>query len=553
MELLEHFLPDTPQIRLENWTLDKASTQLQVTVASTQAIAQCPLCQTVSRRVHSRYERTLQDLTLAHYSMILQLQVRKFFCINSACIRRIFTERIPQVAAPWARKTVRLVRRLQQIGIALGGAAGARLSDHLDYPACGSTLLNHLKQVPMPQLAVPKVLGVDDFALRKGRHYGTILVDLERHQPIALLSDRKAETLAEWLIQHPGVEVLSRDRSKVYRSGMNQGAPAAVQVADRFHLVQNLSETLEQVFLGYSSQLKAIEQKQRQALAPADLETVIVSAKPTATASAQARTHSTHQRRVEQQQQIHKLHQQQWSQVAIAQELGISERTVRRYLKLPPMSQTPSHRPTFGRSKLESYKQRLLTWWNAGIKQPKLLLSLLQSLGYNGSERTLTRYISQLRSAQGLPAMRGHGAQSSAKVIDPQFPPLTARRASYLVVKRPENRQSEDSQLLEQIRAEHPDLAVAVKLADEFLHLLRQQRADGFEEWLMGAMQSSLPPFKRFAQGLIEDYGAVKASMEMSVSNGAVEGLNNRLKMLKRQMYGRAGLELLERRFLLAS
>ena len=553
MELLEHFLPDTPQIRLENWTLDKANTQLQVTVASTQAIAPCPLCQTLSRRVHSRYERTLQDLTLAHYSMTLQLQVRKFFCINSACVRRIFTERIPQVAAPWARKTVRLVGRLQQIGIALGGAAGARLSDHLDYRACGSTLLNHLKQVPMPQLAVPKVLGVDDFALRKGRHYGTILVDLERHQPIALLSDRKAETLAEWLIEHPGVEVLSRDRSKVYRSGMNQGALNAVQVADRFHLVQNLSETLEQVFLSYGSQLKAIEQKQRQALAPGDLETAIVSAKPTATASAQARTQATHQRRVEQQQQIHKLHQQQWSQVAIAQALGISERTVRRYLKLPPMSQAPSRRPTFGRSKLEFYKQRLLTWWNAGIKQPKLLLSLLQSLGYNGSERTLTRYISQLRSAQGLPATRGHGAQSSAKVIDPQLPPLTARRASYLVVKRPENRQSEDSQLLEQIRAEHPDLAVAVKLADEFLHLLRQQRADGFEEWLMGAIQSSLPPFERFAQGLIEDYGAVKASMEMSVSNGAVEGLNNRLKMLKRQMYGRAGLELLERRFLLAS
>ena len=138
------------------------------------------------------------------------------------------------------------------------------------------------------------------------------------------------------------------------------------------------------------------------------------------------------------------------------------------------------------------------------------------------------------------------------EVIDPQFPPLTARRASYLVVKRPENRQDEDSQLLEQIGAEHPDLAVTVKLADEFLQLLRQQRADGFEEWLTEAMQSSLQPFERFAQGLIEDYAAVKASMEMSVSSGAVEGLNNRLKMLKRQMYGRAGLELLQRRFLLA-
>jgi transposase len=550
VELLEHFLPDTDQIRLERWNIDTANTNLQLTIASTQTIAQCPLCQQFSHRVHSRYERRLQDLALAHYSLTLQLRVRKFFCGNLACTRQIFTERLSQVVSPWARKTMRLVGRLQQIGLALGGAAGARLAHHLGNQACGSTLLNHLKQLPLPQFEVPQVLGVDDFALRKGRQYGTILVDLERHQPIALLEDRKAETLATWLTQHPGVKVLSRDRSKVYRSGMTQGAPDARQVADRFHLVQNLAQTLEQVFLCYSSQLKAVEQKQRQALAPTD--TVIVKAKPTATATAQARTQAVHQQRVQQQQEIKELYQQQWSQRAIAQKLGITERTVRRYLSLPQLASTPPRRKTFGRSLLEPSKQMLLEWWNGGLKQPRLLMSLLQQQGYTGSERTLTRYISQLRAAQGLPAARGHCPQSSVKVSDPQSLPLTARRASYLVVKRQEHRQSEDDQMLEQIVAAHPDLAVSVKLADEFLQLLRQQKADGLEEWLRDAIQSSLKPFERFAQGLIEDYAAVKAGLMLPVSNGAVEGLNNRLKMLKRQMYGRAGLELLERRFLLA-
>ena len=316
--------------------------------------------------------------------------MRKFFCLNAACIRRIFTERIPEIAAPWARKTVRFVQRLQSIGIALGGAAGSRLAHQLGYQASGSTLLNHLSQLSLPQFKTPKLLGVDDFAFRKGRQYGTILVDLEQHRPIALLVDRKAETLSEWLLCHPGVEVLSRDRSKVYRRGMNKGAPNALQVADRFHLVQNLTETLEKVISGFSVNLKAIEQQYRPiGLAP---EVAIARAKPTATATAQVRFQATHDKRVEQQQQIKKLHQQQWSQGAIAQAVGVSARTVQRDQTQPDFPAILPQRKSFGRSLLDPYKQRLLEWWNGGIWQPQLLLSLLQQQGYDGSIRTLTLY-----------------------------------------------------------------------------------------------------------------------------------------------------------------
>lgn len=180
---------------------------------------------------------------------------------------------------------------------------------------------------------------LNNFSFRKGREYGTILVDLERHQPIALLADRKAETLAQWLLHHPGVEVLSRDRSQSYRSGMSQGAPYALQVADRFHLVQNLAEALERVFSSYSADLKAIEQQQRPTATTPD--TAIAKAKPTATEKAQVQTQATYERRVEQQQQVKRLHQQQWSQIAIAQAVGISVRTVRRYLKRPNLPATP--------------------------------------------------------------------------------------------------------------------------------------------------------------------------------------------------------------------
>jgi transposase len=482
--------------------------------------------------------------------MILVVQVYKFFCDNSKCIRRIFTERISEVVSPWARKTSRLVQRIQTIGLALGGAAGARLSHEFGALVCGSTILNHLKKLSLPEFKVPRILGVDDFAFRKGHNYGTILVDLERNQPIALLTDRKAETLAEWLTQHPGVEVLSRDRSKAYRSGMTQGAPEAIQVADRFHLVKNLGETLEKVLSNYDAELKMIEQKHHQALASPEM--VVVTAKSTATAKSQAQTQATHQKRVEQQQEIRKLNEQQCSQIAIAEMIGVSVKTVQRYLSLPDLPEVPSRRRSLGQSSLEPYKKIILEWWNADIRRPKVLMTLLQQKGYTGSERTLTRYLSSLREAQGLPPTRVQPIKGLPQVIDPQSPPLTANRAAYLILKRTENRDTEDLELLSKLVSQHPSLAMAVDLADEFLQLLRRQKAELFDDWLMKALSSALKPFQTFAEGLVDDYSAVKASMILDVSNGPVEGLNNRLKMVKRQMYGRAGLELLSKRFILA-
>ena len=502
--------------------------------------------------IHSRYQRTVADLPCVNFSLTLLLQVCKFFCPNPDCARRIFTERLAEVVAPWARKTARLVEHLQSIGLALGGAAGARLGIRLGYFGCGSTLLNHLRQLPLPQFEVPKVLGVDDFAFRKGRQYGTILVDLERHQPIALLGDRKAKTLADWLRDHPGVEVVSRDRSPTYKSAISEGAPEAIQVADRFHLVENLSEVLEKTLSDYSGELKAVEQAQHQALTTRSADTVVVSAKPTATQKAQQQTQTAHQQRIQRQQTIKRLHEQQWSQAAIAKEVGVSIRTVQRYLSQPDLPEAPARRSTFGKGSLDPYKQQLLEWWNAGIRQPQALMSLLQQQGYTGSERTLQRYISRLRDAQGLPPVRIQPVNPLPKVIDPQLPPLTPKRAAYLMVLRPENRAPEETALLEQLVHQHPDLATIVELADEFLQLLRQQQVNALDDWLSKAITSTFKSFQTFAKGLLGDYAAVKASLATAVSNGPVEGLNNRLKMLKRQMYGRAGLDLLTKRFIMA-
>src|SRR5262245_37640519 len=235
--------------------MDDTTAQITLRVQSTQTRAPCPLCATPARRIHSDYTRTLADLPWAQYRVCLQLRVRKWFCRNRRCCRRIFTERLPTIAAPWARRTLRLAQRLGALGVALGGKAGVRLGQAWDLAVSRNTLLRRLRRQPEPAAPTPRVLGVDDWALRKGHTYGTSLVDLERRQPVALLPERTAETVAQWLRAHPGVEVIARDRSTAYADGARQGAPTATQVADRFHLMQNLREALAQVFSMHSQAL----------------------------------------------------------------------------------------------------------------------------------------------------------------------------------------------------------------------------------------------------------------------------------------------------------
>ena len=551
-DVLSRLSPDTITLDLDTCYVDDTAAQITLAVRSTQATAPCPLCTTPAQRIHSHYERTLADLPWAEYHVRLQLRVRKWFCRNRHCRRRIFTERLPTVAAPWARRTLRLAQRLVALGVALGGTAGVHLGQQWDLGVSRNTLLRMLRRLPVPDSPTPRALGVDDFALRKRQTYGTILVDLERRQPVTLLPDRTAETVAQWLREHPGVEVITRDRAQAYAEGARHGAPTAIQVADRFHLLQNLAEALDQVFTTHHEVLKAVNEAVRQQPVPLPDGTVAVPVPPPPTPPLeQVRAAQRAACRQARYAQVWALHRQGWTVAAIAVQVGRSRRTIERYLRLPtwPVRQ---HRSHYGRSVLNPYKAYLLERWNAGCRTAIQLFRELQPRGYTGSYRRVAAYVSRIRQAQGLPPRRQGRRQTLPIVAEPVSPSLTPRRATWLVLRREEQRTEAEAQQLAQVRTQSAEVAEAIDLAQDFTHLVRQRQPAHLDPWLKRAASSTLEALQRFAAGLSEDYAAVKAGVTLPWSNGPVEGHINRLKMLKRQMFGRARLDLLSRRFVLA-
>jgi transposase len=261
MDLLPYLLPSGESLYVEGLMVAEDAHCITVDLQAFARSCPCPVCHTPAERIHSHYQRTFADLPWANLMIKLHLQARKFFCDNAACVQKIFTERFSALIAPSARRTRRLAHQQQQLGLALGGNASARLSAAIDHGASRNTFLRLIRKLPIPAPEAPEVIGIDDWAWLKGHRYGTIIVDRARQQPIAMLDDRDATHLAAWLTEHPTIRIIARDRAGVYAEAATSGAPQAIQVADRFHLLKNLADTLLAVFEQHAKDLRDAPQR----------------------------------------------------------------------------------------------------------------------------------------------------------------------------------------------------------------------------------------------------------------------------------------------------
>jgi transposase len=545
-------LPDAAQFRLDSCSINYRDSQITLGLTSTTPRGRCPSCSRLTERVHSRYHRTFADLPWATFRVRLEVRVRKFFCCNQACHRSIFTERLPDIVHPWARRTLRLAQSLLAVGVALGGRAGSRLTERLQRPTPPASLLRVVQTAPIPQTPRLEAVGADEWAWRRGHHYGTIFVDLESHQVVDLLPDRSADSVAQWLAQHPSITVVSRDRSGLFANGITQGAPRAVQVVDRFHLVSNLREALEAVFLAHPSALKEAAARTAQAMSQR------VDAAPVI-GMYQGRHHSpqTWQKREERQRQrrharrvamydtICRLHDQGTPVKAIARQLKMSRTTVYAHLRrgAPPEPKVRRVRPSD--RVLAPYLPYLIQRWRESGASSQQLWREIQAQGYRSSARTVRRLITALRRASE--AGRPPELETSS-YTRPQGP--SPRSVSFLVVSRPEKRSRLAQLYLEQLCQVETKMAQLYELALSFLTLVRERRGEDLAAWMAQVASSGIDALARFATGLQDDFPAIQAGLTLPWSNGVTEGQVNRLKLLKRQGYGQASVALLRQRML---
>ena len=556
--LTKLFFPEQLGVRVDRVYREGAIVHL-VVVAIRRA-AKCPLCHRRSKRVHSRYERTISDLPCAGDVVTIHLSTRRFVCRVRWCRRKIFTERLPSLVAPFARKTKRLWLQLQRNGFALGGDPGSRHACSAGMPVSARTLLRLIRAAPLPPIDPVVALGVDDWSQRKGHIFGTILVNLQAHKVIDLLPDRTADVLATWLESQSTIEFVTRDRAGAYAEAVRRGAPMAVQVADRFHVLKNLTDVVERVLTRQQGALhtaaQAVVQQQLATQAagasiPLIVEDEVVSGPPFPLVANARLTAALHDRRKVRDDAVLALHGQGATLASIAHRLDLTRSTVRRIVRAgAAMAGTRATRA----SSISPHERYLWERWTQGCQNAYVLWREIQTRGSRRSDVHLRRALRGWRTEPG----RGGGRRvqlegplhSSPQAV---LRPFSPRQAAWLLLRTAAKLQPDELLFLDQLRSSWPEVEFLQRLALQFGQLVRRRDHQALGPWLSAAEQSGMPEFHGFANGLRRDLQAVTAALKWDWSNGQTEGQVNRLKTLKRAMYGRAKLDLLRLRLVYAA
>ncbi|GHO48676.1 ISL3 family transposase [Ktedonospora formicarum] len=486
-----------------------------IQAAATRSTALCPSCQHISQRVHSYYTRSPRDLPSSGRAVQLKLLVRRFRCQNVQCPRLTFSERLPEVVAVSAQRTVRLSATLRLFAIALSAQLASRLLKEVGMPTSSDTLVRLVKQSLVSLKEVPKALGVDDFALRRGKTYGTILVDLSTHRPIELLLERTAETLSAWLEAHPGVAYISRDRSSEYMRGASEGAPQAQQILDRWHLLKNMREVVQRIVSRAHATLK-----QRQKEAGVTVRTPYKKKKRSS--SEVAASQVARLRRQAWYEEVVAQYQQGKSIAAIARELQMSPTTVRKFVYAGAFPEHSAHkrRQTYRLTPYLSYLQQRVA---DGCENASMLWQEICQQGFSHGYKVVNTW---LREYLGRPGRRSSeeekikqqsflnavaaepGLLSSRTEMREDSPSQPAegtveplgspRHLTWLLVRDPEELDQQDQLTLSFIR-EVGDINIAYDLTQRFFTMVRERQADRLDTWLEECQSSGVPDLQTFA------------------------------------------------------
>ena len=508
---------------------------LTVVVAPREPWAACPACGKPSWRVHSRYDRILNDLPWQGRPVQLRVQARRFRCLELACPRLTFAERLTDTALPAARRTGRLDDLQRHLGLAAGGEVGSRLAARLAMPVSADTLLRLARRTgAVPQVRPPvRVLAVDEWAWRRGHRYGTVLVDLERNRVVDLLPDRSAESLASWLKANPGVTVVARDRAGVYADGVRQGAPDAVEVTDRWHLLRNLGDAVHAAAERHHAAARRVAREVMRQPAVPSTPVLADSARPGAAGRQIVAARERRQGRFD---EAARLHAAGASLSAISRQLGADRKTLRRWLRAGTV---PSWQQPRRGSVLDPHRDHLEHRWAEGCHNAARLWRELAALGFSGRDAIVRSWATERRRTEP------NGTWATRTVGGKPWRPPSGRRVARLLMAEPRTLSRPDRAFTARLLEEVPALAATAAAAKRLEGVLRKRSGENLADVLAAAERTHL---SAFVTELRKDITAVEAALRLPWTTSPAEGQICRIKMIKRTMYGRAGFALLRAR-----
>ena len=475
----------------------------------------------------------------------LYLWVKRFRCLNPVCSQQTFVEQFPDWLPTYARRTTRLTEVLRQVAFEVSAEAARRLLKHFQIEVSGDTLLRIIRQTPLGSMGTPQVIGLDDWALKKGQHYGTLLVDLQRHRVIDVLLERTSVVVAAWLKQHPSVEIVTRDRSTEYAAGIALGSPNALQVADRWHLLLNLRQMLDRYLMTIYERLQQLPFAPQHLLLLSQQRTVFLR-----TRSDYIATQTSRDKRWVLYETIQQLRQEGYNITQIAVRLGHHRETVRKYYTATHFPERKQRGPED--SLLDPYLPYLEQRFQAGCENALQLWREIQQQGYPGSPRQVSKWMQLHRSHPAPSTPKSRTSSTPAHSYPPHLLP-SSKQIAWLWVRDPARLTDEEAAVVEHLQQD-AGVNCVYELAQQFVSMVKQRLVEQLDPWLatcetlINAVQ-----VRNFALGLRLDYAAVRAALETPWSNGQTEGQVNRLKCIKRQMYGRAHFDLLRLKVIYSS